>query len=181
MSKSSNVSDLRTRLEQKSEQDRQQIEELIRNELGKLSENLRSIVESELATIERDTRQRMASAAQRVHATLDTLQSVNEALTKAWLRPVVIGLSLFLGILGGSWGLTRWLSNDIESLLQRRAELTVEIEEQQRTVERLKETTWGVVLHEGSQGKKFVILPHGSLKDPPWTVGGRPAAKLSSE
>ena len=181
MSKSSNVSDLRTRLEQKSEQERQQIEALVRSELGKLSGNLRSIVESELATIERDTRQRVEAAAQRVHMTLDTLRSVNEVLTKAWLRPVVIGLSLFLGILGGSWGLTRWLTSNIESLFEKRTELSVEIEEQQRTVERLKETTWGVVLHEGSQGKKFVILPHGSLKDPPWTVGGRPAVLLSSE
>ena len=181
MGKTSNVSDLRARLEQKSEQERQQIEAVTRSELGKLSENLRSIVESELATIERDTRQRMAAAAQRVHATLDTLRGVNEALTKAWLRPVVIGLSLFLGILGGSWGLTRWLSNDIESLFQTRAELAVEIKEQQRTVERLKETTWGVVLHEGNEGRRFVVLPPGTLEDPPWTVGGRPAVDLSSE
>ncbi len=57
MGKTSNVSDLRTRLEQKSEQERQQIEALMRSKLSKLSENLRSIVKSELATIERDTRQ----------------------------------------------------------------------------------------------------------------------------
>ena len=83
--------------------------------------------------------------------------------------------------MGGSWGLTRWLSNDIESLFETRAALTVEIEEQQRTVERLQETTWGVVLHEGQQGRRFVVLPPGTLEDPPWTVGGRPAVDLSSE
>lgn len=181
MGRTSNVSGLRTRLEQKSEQERRQIEALMRSELGKLSKNLRSIVESEQATIERDTRQRMEAAARRIHAPLNTLQSVNEVLTRAWLRPVVIGLGLFLGILGGSWGLTRWLSNEIEGLLQTRAELTVEIEEQQRTVERLKQTTWGVALHEGNEGGRFVVLPPGALEDPPWTVGGRPAIRLSSE
>ena len=49
MGKTSNVSDLRTRLEQKSEQERQQVEVLIRSELGKLRENLRNIVESRVS------------------------------------------------------------------------------------------------------------------------------------
>ena len=174
MGKISNVSDLRTRLEQKSEHERQQIEELIQGELGKLSENLRNIIES-------DTRRRMEDTARRIRSSLEEMRSVNEIMRRAWLRPVAIGLSLFLVILGGSWGLTRWLSNDIESLFETRAALTVEIEEQQRTVERLQETTWGVVLHEGQQGRRFVVLPPGTLEDPPWTVGGRPAVDLSSE
>ena len=57
----------------------------------------------------------------------------------------------------------------------------MEIKEQRRTVERLKETTWGVVLHEGEEGRKFVVLPAGSLPNPPWTVGGRTAVPLFSE
>ena len=68
-------------------------------------------------------------------------------------------------------------SRDIQAL----AALQVEIEEQRRTVERFKETTWGVVLHEEKDGRKFVVLPTGSLKDPPWTLGERPAVLLSSE
>ena len=31
------------------------------------------------------------------------------------------------------------------------------------------------------EGERFVVLPAGSLSNPPWTVGGRPALKLSSE
>ena len=30
-------------------------------------------------------------------------------------------------------------------------------------------------------GERFVVMPHGTLEDPPWTVRGRPALKLSSE
>ena len=179
MDESSNVSNLRTRLEQKSEQDRKKIEELIEREYGKLSENLQGIAASELSTIERAMRDELEEYAARVRASLYEMRRVNKALTKAWLRPVVVGLSLFLGILGGSWGLTRWLSSDIKSLLETRGALSAEIKEQQRTVERLKETTWGVVLHEGKGGRRFAVLPAGTLERPRWTVGGRPAVNLS--
>ena len=88
---------------------------------------------------------------------------------------------LFLGILAGSWGLTRWYSNHIQSLIETKAMLEFEIQEARQTVDRLEETTWGVVLHEGEEGRKFAVLPAGSLQNPPWTVGGRPAVPLFSE
>ena len=69
----------------------------------------------------------------------------------------------------------------LENLIETKAVFQVEIKEQRRTVERLKETTWGVVLHEGEEGRRFVVLPAGSLPNPPWTVGGRPAVPLFSE
>ena len=57
----------------------------------------------------------------------------------------------------------------------------MEIEEQRRTVERLKETTWGVVLHEGEEGRKFVVLPESTPENPLLTMDGRPTVRLSSE
>ena len=111
----------------------------------------------------------------------DHTRWMNAALWRPWLRSVTVGVCLFLGILAGSWGLTRWYANQIQSLIGTKAVLQVEIKEQRQTVERLKETTWGVVLHEGEQGRKFVVLPKGTLDYPPWTVGGRPAVPLSSE
>ena len=39
---------------------------------------------------------------------------------------------------------------------------------------------WGLELTE-IDGGRFVVLPAGALDSPPWTVGGRPALKLSSE
>ena len=89
------------------------------------------------------------------------------AVRGAWLRSVVVGVCLFLGILVGSWGLTRWYSNHLQDLIETKAAFQVEIEEQRQTVERLKETTWGVVLHEEEEGRKFVVLPAGSLPNPP--------------
>ncbi len=48
------------------------------------------------------------------------------------------------------------------------------------TLDQIEDTTWGVTLRE-IDGERFVVLPAGSLSHPPWTVGGRPAVKLSSE
>ena len=78
MGGTSNVSNLRTRLEQKSEQERQQIEELIRREYGKLSKNLQGIAESELTTIERAIRNEVEEYGARARALLDEMRRVNQ-------------------------------------------------------------------------------------------------------
>ena len=167
MNGTSSGSDLQARLQKRAAQDRQEIEALTQSELKKLADNLRQSVQDEMYIIVRDIK--------------DHTRRMNAALWRPWLRSVAVGVCLFLGILAGSWGLTRWLSNNIQNLIETKAVFQVEIEEQRRTVERLKETTWGVVLHEGEEGRKFVVLPKGTLDYPPWTVGGRPAVPLSSE
>ena len=58
--------------------------------------------------------------------------------------------------------------------------LDVDIEQARRTLAELHRTTWRVELRE-IDGERFVVLPAGSLERPPWTVGGQPAVKLSSE
>ena len=56
------------------------------------------------------------------------------------------------------------------------------IEQQQQSVERLYETTWGVDLVEVDGGRRFVVLPEGTfLEDPPLIVDGQPWVELSSE
>ena len=120
----------------------------------------------ELRTIEADT----AAGAARIRV----------ILLDAWLRPLVVGLILFLTISGGSWGLMRWLSADIQSRIETRATLDVQIEDARATLAEIEETTWGVTLLE-IDGERIVVLPDGTLEHPPWTVDGRPALKLPSE
>ena len=86
----------------------------------------------------------------------------------------------FLGISGGSWGLMHWLSASIQSRIETLAMLEVRIDQARDTLAEIEETTWGVTLRE-IDGERFVVLPDGMLDHPPWTVGGRPALKLSSE
>ena len=162
----SNANDLTERLRRRLESERQAIEELTASELERLGENSRRVARNALRTIERDTE----AATGRMRA----------LLLKAWLRPLAVGLSLWLGICGGSWATMRWLSARIETRIQTAAALDLEIEEARQTLERLEAATWGITLQE-IDGERFVVLPTGALAYPPWTVDTRPAVKLSSE
>ena len=166
MSMTSNPNDLSVRVKNRMAADRRQIETATTSELRGLGANLRAVVRDELRTTEADT----AAATARTRA----------LLLNAWLRPLVVGLSLFLGLSGGSWGLMHWLSASIQSRIETRAVLDVRIDQARETLAEIEDTTWGVTLRE-IDGQRFVVLPEGALDHPPWTVGGRPALKLPSE
>ena len=80
----------------------------------------------------------------------------------------------------GSWGLTRWYANQIQSLIETRRALEFEIQEARQTIERIEETTWGVKLVE-VDGRRFAILPESTPENPLLTMDGRPTVRLSSE
>ena len=162
----SNANDLTERLRGRLEIERRAVEELTASELQKLGANSRRAASNALRTIERDT----VAATGRMRA----------LLLNAWLRPLVVGLSLWLGICGGSWATMHWLSTRIQVRIQTAATLALDIEEARQTLARLEETTWGIALRE-IEGERFVVLPAGALAYPPWTVDTRPALKLSSE
>ena len=166
MSRTSNPNGLSARLKSRMAAARQQIEETTASELRRLGENSRAVANDALRTIEADTRA--------------TVARVRVMLLNAWLRPLVVGLTIFLGISGGSWALMQWLSMNIQNRFETLATLEVQIEHARETLAKIEETTWGVTLLE-IDGERFVALPDGTLANPPWTVGGRPALKLSSE
>ena len=166
MNTTSSPNDLSARLRRRLETEHRQIEETTASELRRLGERSRAIVNDALHSIEADT----ATAAGRMRRTL----------LNAWLRPLVIGLGLFLGISGGSWALTHWLAARIQSRIETLAMLDVQTEQARETLAGIEDTTWGVRLLE-IDGERVVVLPLGTLDDPRWTVGGLPALKLSSE
>ena len=148
------------------EADRQQIEETASRELERLGESLSAVASGALRSIESDTEAATAR--------------MSVLLRRAWLRPLVIGLSLFLGISGGSWATMHWLWRSIGRRIETLAAVNVQIEEARWTLAEIEETTWGVTLRE-IEGDRFVVLPFGTLDNPPWTVRDRPAVKLSRE
>ena len=154
------------RLRQKLETERLEIEQTAGRERRRLGKSLNGVASDALHSIEDD----MAVSTGRIHV----------LLMRAWLRPLVMGLSLFLGISGGSWATMHWLSASIESRIETVAILNVNIKRARETLAQMEQTTWGVTLNE-IEGKRFVVLPAGSLDNPPWRVGGRPAVMLSSE
>ena len=162
----SNPNDFSVRLTSQMAAERRQIEKTAASELRRLGENLRAVANDELHSTETVT----AAGTARIRV----------VLLNAWLRPLVVGLVIFVGISGGSWGLMHWLSTGIQDRIETRAALDVQIEDARATLAEIEETTWGVTLLETDRGR-FVVLPDGTLEHPPWTVDGRPALKLPSE
>ena len=162
----SNANDLTERLRRRLENERREIEELTTSELERLGENSRRVARSALRSIERDTEE----ATGRMRA----------LLLKAWLRPLIVGLSLSLGIFGGSWAMMHWLWARIQNRIEMAVDLDVRIEEARQALTQMEVDTWGIVLRE-IEGERFVVLPFGTLDNPAWTVRDRPAVKLSRE
>ena len=166
MERTSTANDLTDRLRRRMESDRREIEELTASELERLAENSRRVARNALRTIERDT----AKATGRMR----------ELLLKTWLRPLVVGLSLWIGICAGSWATMRWLARSVQDRIEMAAVLDRDIEDARRTLAQLEVDTWGIVFHE-IKGERFVVVPDGALADPAWWVDDRPALKLSNE
>ena len=124
MSTTSSPSDLTSRLRQRMEADRQQIEEMAAGELARLGESLSAVASGALRSIEADTAEATAR--------------VRELLMRAWLRPLVVGLSLFLGICGGSWATMHWLSRSIDYRIETLASLNRQVEEARSTLDEIE-------------------------------------------
>ena len=162
----STPNELTSRLRRRLEAENRDIEETIASELRRRGKSLSAVVDGALRTIEADT--------------AEGVGRLSALLLRAWLRPLVVGLSLSLGICVGSWAGTRWLWTTIERQIEVLAVLRVDIEEATSTLAEMNDTTWGVRLRV-IDGDRFVVLPAGTLSNPPWRVGGRPAVRLSSE
>ena len=166
MERTSTANDLTERLRRRLESERREIEELTASELGRLAEDSRRAARNALRTIERDTE--------------EATGRMRELLVKAWFRPLIVGLSLWLGFFGGSWATMRWLSRSIQDRIERVAELDYDIYDARQTLEQMEVDTWGVALLE-IEGERVVVLPAGTLEDPRWTWRGRPVVKLSNK
>ena len=166
MSETSSPNDLTSRLRTRLETDREQIEGTARRELARLGESLSDAASDALRSIEADT----AEATARMRG----------LLMRAWLRPLIVGLSLFLGICGGSWATMHWLSASIQRRIDTLAVENLRIEEARGMLAEIEETTWGVTLREVG-GERYVTLPPGTPVRASFSVEGRPYVKLSKE
>lgn len=192
MANSSNVQSLAAKLAEKQATDREQIEALTRRELEKLASDLQkrssAALSGTLDAIESDLNQRLSGIKKQIEAQTrplsTSLASVKaeaetlQALTfRGWLKPLALSLSLLLGIFAGSWALIAWLSHSIQGQLETRAALAQQIEQQQQALAKIEARTWGVELHQDSNGR-FLILPPGVEPSTGWQIGKRQAVRL---
>ena len=163
-----NVNELSVQLRQRTETERRKMDAIAERELRKFGETLHASAHDKL----RITEAAMAAQVGRIQG----------LLWRGWLRPLVVGLCVFLGIFVGSWGLTQWQSSRVERLVERQEVLRLQVAQEQQTLAQLQAQTWGVWLHEAEDGTRHVVLPQGALGENwRWTVQGQPALQLSSE
>ena len=166
MNETSSPGDLTSRLRNRLEADRRRIEDEAARELARLGDNLSAIASGALRSIEADT--------------VEATGRMRELLMKGWLRPLVVGMSLFLGICFGSWATMHWLSRSIQDRIETLGDLDTRTEWARAMLAEIEETTWGVELMESS-GDRYVSLPTGTVVRPAFTLDGRPYLKLSRD
>ena len=162
----SNANDLTERLRMRLESERREIEELTANELERLAEHSRHVARIALRTIERDME--------------EATGKMRELLVKAWLRPFIVGLSLWIGICAGSWATLHWLASSIQDRIETRDMTDIQIAGGREMLAEIEETTWGVGLREVN-GVRYVTLPTGTPVVTAFIVDGRPYLELSRE
>lgn len=121
-----------------------------------------------------------AEAERTISVIEESHRKLRSVVERKLLWSLARGFLFVIGVALGLWSLISYLSWDIQQKIETRRELAAEIEQQQQTVERLGETTWGVVLVEDEQGTRFVVLPEGTRVDPSWILGSS-VIRLSSE
>lgn len=164
----SNVASLKDRLRSKMEDDREQTESLIQEHLSELSENLKDSISDELNSI----RKNLESETDRLNREYRKLKIV---LTRAWIKPLVIGLGIFLGIFVGSWGGMQYLSSSVTSSMEERALVESQIQSAQETLSTME--TLGVEIKK-YEDKFYIVMPEGYTVETGATLGKRDALKI---
>ena len=182
----SNANDLSAQIRRRTEAERRKMDAIDERKLQEYGERWDAIVNDRLPIIDAAMERvnwRIVDKLRRTEAEAETgLGRMHGLLRRAWLRPLVIGLSLFLGICGGSWGLLQWQSSRVQRLLETQETYRRGIAQEQRALDQLQAQTWGVWLHEDADATRYVVLPRGTLGEEwPVTVLGQPAIRLSSE
>ena len=168
MNTPSHVKDLSINLDNEDRKREQEYEQRFRDSIERVLKSYNDTAEHGLATIERTTGQwdcRLKAVA-----------------LVGWMRPLILGLSISLGIYGAHWVAMQWTAREVKSLTSRKAELQVEIEDQKTTIKQLTTKTWGILLYE-EESERYVVFPKGQFGDDgtAWTFGDRPALKLKDQ
>ena len=120
-----------------------------------------------------------------VSVTAQEAKAVRHVVVRLWFWFAVGGVLLIGSLTLGTWGLAAGLTASIESKLQERDALKVEIEQQQATLRELEKHTWGVGFHDTTGGKYITWPGHyrqpfqGKDSDPGYA--GKWVAKLAEE
>ncbi len=147
------LGDLNKDLQQRLEADRKETEQIYKEELEKLKQNLAQESQSALTFIKADIKK--------------LKRQVNLLLKWCLVLPVATAMSLLIIFFVADWGMARSLTNQAQ-----------QIQQQKKTLEALKNQTWGIEQYQTENGR-FIILPPDSQEKTNWFCKGKPCVKIS--
>ena len=168
------ASSLAERVRARAEQERQEIENLTRQQFSALSESLRQSSQNALSTTEAAILAQLGNLESSISSRSRTL---HRAFGWTCLRGLLLSLSILLGAGLGGWGLLTLVEKLVSNL---RAEIAT-LKEQKETLKMESAVIWNTF--KGleplrSEGKDYLLTPEGWTITHSGTVGKRDAWRI---
>ncbi|EKO39936.1 MAG: hypothetical protein B193_1346 [Solidesulfovibrio magneticus str. Maddingley MBC34] len=168
------LASLAERMRAKTEEDRQELEALTRQQFNALSESLRQSSAVALRTTEAAIQEKLGTLEESIASRCQTL---SWAFGRKWLQVLLLGMAFLAGTALGGWGVVSLLTNRVVALQDEIQSLHASKAELVNTAGQLEKRTWGLKLLENQDGR-FIILPPKTSAHTGWTVGKQQAVKV---
>lgn len=168
------LASLAERMRAKTEQDRQELEALTRQQFDALSKSLRQSSAAALSTTEAAIQEKLGKLEENIASRCQTL---SWTFGRKWLQALLLSMALLAGTALGGWGVVTLFTHRIMALQDEIQSLHASKAELGNTVGQLEKRTWGLKLLENQDGR-FIILPPKTSAHTGWTVGKQQAVKL---
>jgi len=155
MQPTGNLANLAERMKEKTAQERQQIEDIVKTELTALRWSLNDATKNALSTIKKDMEREITNARDTLSEQAKTLSLT---FAQRWLTAGLIALAVLLSLATGSLGLAKLAERKALNLYQEITQLQQQQSRLETTVQQLQDKTWGLDLVEQPDGR-FIILP----------------------
>ena len=168
------LASLAERMRAKTEQDRQELEALTRQQFNALSESLRQSSTAALRTTEAAIQEKLGTLEENIASRCQTL---SWTFGKKWLQALLLSMAFLMGTTLGGWGVVTLLTHRVMALQDEIQSLNASKTELESTAVQLEKRTWGLRLLENREGR-FIILPPKTSANTGWSVGKQRAVKL---
>lgn len=174
MQPTGSLKNLTEHLKEKTQQDRQQIENIVSDELMNLRQSLNDVTRNALNTIKSDMENEIRNARETLK---DQTKILSLSFAQRWLTASLMALAILFGLTMGGLGLAKLAERKARSLHQDITQLQQQQNQLEATVKQLQAQTWGLDLVEQPDGRFIILPPKGSAKTG-WKIGNRQAIKV---
>lgn len=168
------LKNLTEHLKEKTQQYRQQIENIVSDELTNLRRSLNDDTRNALNTIKSDMENEIRNARETLK---DQTKTLSLSFAQRWLTSSLTAVAVLVGLTMGGLGLAKLAERKARSLHQDITQLQQQQTKLETTVKQLQAQTWGLDLVEQPDGRFIILPPKGSAKTG-WKIGNRQAIKV---